>query len=170
MIDAHRRALSAVRFDWAPQPDDVWSRPRFHVDGLHRNVLDDVLGSLGVARESRNTSPVGLAIIGRHGIGKTHLLSMVREQVQAEDGYFFLISLGDGERFWESAALSVLNGLLRPAADDVTWSGRMSGGLEPLSSLGGRLRRAGIAVAEVRVREPGLRGVFFRVTGREFES
>jgi len=59
---------------------------------------------------------------------------------------------------------------LRPATDGVAWSGRMSGGLEALSSLGARLTGAGIAVAEVRVREPGLRGVFFRVTGREFES
>jgi ABC-2 type transport system ATP-binding protein len=59
---------------------------------------------------------------------------------------------------------------LKPVDDGVTWSGRMSGGLEALSSLGSRMTRAGIAVAEVHVREPGLRGVFFRVTGREFES
>ena len=59
---------------------------------------------------------------------------------------------------------------LGPAEDGVTWSGRMRGGLDALSSLGNRMTRAGIAVAEVRVREPGLRGVFFRVTGREFES
>ena len=28
---------------------------------------------------------------------------------------------------------------------------------------------AGVVVAEVRVREPGLRGVFFRATGKELE-
>jgi ABC-2 type transport system ATP-binding protein len=59
---------------------------------------------------------------------------------------------------------------LKPAADEATWTGRLAGGLESLSTLGDRLTAAGVTVAEARVREPGLRGVFFRVTGREFES
>jgi ABC-2 type transport system ATP-binding protein len=59
---------------------------------------------------------------------------------------------------------------LRPAGDGLTWAGRLSGGLEALSALGQRLAEGDVEVAEVRVREPGLRGVFFRVTGQEFES
>jgi ABC-2 type transport system ATP-binding protein len=59
---------------------------------------------------------------------------------------------------------------LRPVPQGNAWSGRLTGGMEALSGLGGRLQSAGATVAELRVREPGLRGVFFRVTGREFES
>jgi ABC-2 type transport system ATP-binding protein len=68
-------------------------------------------------------------------------------------------------------AASVLRSLGLGHTEDVaTWTGSITGGLEALSSLGQRLSTAGLPVAEVRVREPGLRGVFFRVTGREFES
>jgi ABC-2 type transport system ATP-binding protein len=59
---------------------------------------------------------------------------------------------------------------LHPTADDRTWTGRLTGSLDSLASLSRRLGDAGVTVAEVRVREPGLRGVFFRVTGREFEA
>ena len=59
---------------------------------------------------------------------------------------------------------------LAPAADDTIWTGRIGRGFETLSAFGERMTTAGITVAEVRVREPGLRGVFFRATGRELEA
>ena len=70
----------------------------------------------------------------------------------------------------EGEARALLDSLgLKPAADEATWTGRLSGGLQALSALGDRLNAAGFPVSEVRVREPGLRGVFFRATGQEFE-
>jgi len=54
-----------------------------------------------------------MALQGQKGAGKTHLLGWVREKIQGEGGYFFLVSLLDGNRFWESAALSILDGLSR---------------------------------------------------------
>jgi ABC-2 type transport system ATP-binding protein len=69
-----------------------------------------------------------------------------------------------------ATATSLLESLgLQPASDEATWSGRLTGGLDTLSALGERLTAAGISVTEFRVREPGLRGVFFRATGREFD-
>jgi ABC-2 type transport system ATP-binding protein len=56
---------------------------------------------------------------------------------------------------------------LAPAADGRSFSGPLEGGLAALSALGQRLSAAGVPLAEVRLREPGLRGVFFRVAGRE---
>jgi ABC-2 type transport system ATP-binding protein len=68
-------------------------------------------------------------------------------------------------------ARSLLESLgLKSVSEETIWTGRLAGGLGDLSGLGDRLKAAGISVAEVRVREPGLRGVFFRVTGQEFES
>ena len=58
---------------------------------------------------------------------------------------------------------------LTAATDVRSFSGPLAGGLEALSALGRRLAEAGLPVAEMRIREPGLRGVFFRVAGRELE-
>jgi DNA replication protein DnaC len=41
--------------------------------------------------------PIGLALQGQRGTGKTHMLGWVREQVHARGGYFFLVSLLDAE-------------------------------------------------------------------------
>ena len=116
----HLKALSALRLDWAVAPDDVWHLPDFHVDEFHRDVQTHLLGGVGDARNSAAASPLGLAIIGSAGAGKTHLLGSVREKAQAEGAYFFLISLGHGSTFWESTALCIIEGLQRPAADAQT--------------------------------------------------
>ncbi len=58
-------------------------------------------------------------------------------------------------------------GLTAASDEPLSWSGPLAGGLESLAELGSRLAAAGLPVAELRVREPGLRGVFFHFTGRE---
>lgn len=50
------------------------------------------------------------------------------------------------------------------------WMGRLQSSLDKLSDFGARLRHAGVVVTELTVREPGLRGVFFRYTGEHLES
>ncbi|GIF20894.1 DNA helicase HerA-like ATPase [Actinoplanes tereljensis] len=115
MNDDERRALAALRFNWAPTPDDVWRPAPFHVPGLHHTVVRTVLDGVRDAKDSTDSSPIGVAILGQRGTGKTHLLGAVREQVQAEDGYFFLVSLLETSAFWRSTALSVLDGLARPS-------------------------------------------------------
>jgi hypothetical protein len=42
--------------------------------------------------------------------------------------------------------------------------------MDGLSAMSERMAEARLAVTELRVREPGLRGVFFRVTGQEFDA
>lgn len=63
-------------------------------------------------------------------------------------------------------ALLASEGLL-PVQDQKIWTGRLQGELGDLSGLGRRIVAAGLAVVEVRVREPDLRGIFFRFTGEE---
>ncbi|MFG1608302.1 ATP-binding protein [Actinoplanes sp. NPDC049265] len=120
MTEAERRALAALRFSWAQAPDDVWRRSPFHVDGLHETVVRDVQDSIAEARNSPDASPVGLVLEGRHGTGKTHLLGWVREQVQQQGGYFFLIGLLDGRNFWEGVLVFLLDGLARRMPDGDT--------------------------------------------------
>jgi uncharacterized protein DUF87 len=108
-----RRALEALRFDWAYTPEDVWRTSPHHVDGLHDEVLRSIAAGVRDADDSDGGSPIGLAIQGQRGAGKTHLLGTVREHVQAEGGYFFLVGLLDGNAFWESLASAMLEDLLR---------------------------------------------------------
>jgi ABC-2 type transport system ATP-binding protein len=61
-------------------------------------------------------------------------------------------------------------GLAPSRADEGMWSGRLEGGVEALSQIDRQLKRAGLEAAELRLREPGLRGVFFHVAGREIDS
>ena len=112
-------ALAALRFDWAPVPDDVWRPSPFHVDGLHRGVVGDVVAGIADARASADASPLGLVLKGRRGSGKTHLLGWVRQLVQDQGGYFFLVSLLDAKGFWDSVLASMLEGLFRavPGSD-----------------------------------------------------
>ena len=56
---------------------------------------------------------------------------------------------------------------LQATRESETWSGPLVGGLDDLGGLGARLAAADLRVEEFRVREPGLRGVFLHLTGRE---
>ncbi len=114
MNDAERAALAALRFNWAAVPDDVWRPLPFHVDGLHASVVQTVRGGLDEAAASDGASPIGLALEGQRGSGKTHLLGWLRQQAQAGGGYFFLVSLLSAQQFWFSVLRSMLDGLARP--------------------------------------------------------
>ncbi|MEV4844060.1 ATP-binding protein [Micromonospora matsumotoense] len=114
MTGAEHAALAALRFDWAPVPDDVWRPSPFHVEGLHTAVVRDILDGVADARNSADGSPIGLVLQGQRGSGKTHLLGWVRQQVQQEGGYFFLVGLLDARGFWDSVLACVLDGLARP--------------------------------------------------------
>jgi ABC-2 type transport system ATP-binding protein len=68
----------------------------------------------------------------------------------------------DGFDFLESQGLTRVEG-------GTAWSGRLTGGFDQVSALGSKAAKAGLAVDEVRVREPGLRSVFFHLTGSDLE-
>jgi hypothetical protein len=120
MNDAERRALSGLRFNWAPTPDDVWQHAPFHVEGLHRDVVQLIMDGVAEAGKTVESSPIGVAVLGQRGTGKTHLLGSVRKRMQAECGYFFLVSLYDTSAFWRSTALSILDGFAREDAEKET--------------------------------------------------
>ncbi|WFE37827.1 DUF87 domain-containing protein [Micromonospora sp. WMMD998] len=114
MNEAERTALAALRFDWAPVPDDVWRPLPFHVDGLHVPAVRDVLAGVAEAEANPHGSPLGLVVQGQRGSGKTHLLGVIRQQVQERGGYFFLVGLLDAENFWDGVLAAMLDGLARP--------------------------------------------------------
>jgi ABC-2 type transport system ATP-binding protein len=69
------------------------------------------------------------------------------------------------------AALTLLaEAGLHADASGRRFAGAFAGALGDTGPLERRLADAGAPVAELRLREPGLRGVFFRIAGREIEA
>ncbi len=117
MTGRELQALQALRFNWAEGPEDVWSPTTFHVEGLNRTVERAILGGLADVVDGGATSPIGLVLRGQRGSGKTHLLGWIRERIQRDNGYFFLVSLLDARTFWESTLVSMLDGLSRDGSE-----------------------------------------------------
>ncbi|CAM3906329.1 helicase HerA domain-containing protein [Kibdelosporangium persicum] len=117
MDDLERRLLESLRINWAPTPEDVWAPPAAHVDGLHDRTLRTVMDAFADAEASDGSSPLGVAVTGQHGSGKTHMLSVIRVEVQRRGGYFFLVSLLHGKDFWQNITHALRTGLYRPGPD-----------------------------------------------------
>jgi Helicase HerA, central domain len=115
MDPQQREALRALRLAWAPTADDMWhSLGAVHVSGIHDDVMSDVMDAFADAAHAADSNPLGVVIRGSAGSGKTHLLGQVRERVQANGGFFFLVELLDATSFWQSARSGVLESLGRP--------------------------------------------------------
>ncbi len=115
MNEDERRALSKIRFGWAPNKEEVWSSPEGHIAGLNGAVTQTLLGAFEEARDNTFQSPLGVVIEGQPGSGKTHLLAWVREEVQRQGGYFFLLGTPRGRKSYQVAVQAYLEGLTRPA-------------------------------------------------------
>jgi hypothetical protein len=113
MID-QLAALATLRFDWADTPDHVWRDSPYHVDGLHADVIAAIDVGIRDALASDGPSPIGLVMQGQKGVGKTHLLGLVRRQAHLAGGYFFLNDLTAADAFWENTAEALQRGLPRP--------------------------------------------------------
>ncbi|PYC75098.1 AAA family ATPase [Micromonospora arborensis] len=111
--DEQRIALEAVSFNPAVTPDDVWRPSPHNVPELHEKVAAEILRGVARARTDDTSMPLGVAMQGRAGAGKTHLLGAVRERIQRDGGYFFLVDMVSGKTFWESVALALVEGMGR---------------------------------------------------------
>lgn len=113
---AEREVLAALNFNPAPTPDDVWQPSPFNVPELHERAVTEILTGVNRARRDDTARPLGVAVQGRAGSGKTHLLGAVRERIQHDGGFFFLVNQINGNTFWESTALGLVEGLAQPAS------------------------------------------------------
>jgi hypothetical protein len=59
---------------------------------------------------------------------------------------------------------------LESSSDGLVWTGVIDRSSADLTEVTGELQDAGLVVDEIRLREPGLRGVFFRLAGREIDA
>ncbi|GAA4711990.1 ATPase [Phytohabitans rumicis] len=135
-------------------PDDVWRPSPLHVDGLHTDVIHELQAGIADATASPGPSPISLALLGRRGSGKTHLLGWLRQRVQEQGGYFFLVSLLDEQTFWPSVLAYMRDSLARPVVGRETQLRLL---LRRLSSRIGAPRAARRAVmGETALTRPAL--------------
>ncbi|MFG2037863.1 ATP-binding protein [Dactylosporangium sp. NPDC048998] len=114
---AVRTALEELHLNPAPTPNDIWHASPHDVPELHERSVREILSGVGRARRSDTTQPLGVALQGRAGSGKTHLLGAVRDTIQRAEGggYFFLVNMINGRTFWESTVQGIIGGLKRDA-------------------------------------------------------
>lgn len=151
--------------------------PTVGVDPPARERIHDLLGEL----RARGTA----ILLATHDLDQAAALSdrigiLVDGALQAEGTLAQLVR----GAFGASRALDVTLGRapdgpqrgaleasgLASGVDPCLWSGPLASGLEALPATAARLVAAGLALLEIRVREPDLRGVFFRVAGRDFDA
>jgi hypothetical protein len=120
-------AFRAVNFDWTRQLRSVWRDPQYHVSGLHKKVVDDLVDYFFVktGNPDPDNEPLGRVIVGPKGFGKTHLIGELRRQVREKDGWFVLLDFVGIKDFWSSVALGFLNSLQVRMPDGKTQHDRL---------------------------------------------
>ncbi|HZN20324.1 MAG TPA: AAA family ATPase, partial [Micromonosporaceae bacterium] len=98
---------------------------------LHERVVQEILSGVNKARTGDDVTPLGVAMQGRAGAGKTHLLGAVREKIQRDGGYFFLVNLINGKTFWESTALCIVESM---GQDAIGWGTQLKTFLRRLTA------------------------------------
>jgi hypothetical protein len=102
-------AIRSVDLDWARHLQSVWDDDAFNVPELNGVVADDLIDYALTCDRPAAKSPLGRAIIGAAGAGKTHLVGELRRRIWDKGGWFVLLDLADVNDFWATAALSYLS-------------------------------------------------------------
>lgn len=111
-------ALSAVDFQWASELDEVWRKQPFHIQGLQAAAGRELADKL--ARFGRSPSappPLGIALLGPTGSGKSHLLGLLRKAAHDRGQFFVLVDMTCVANLEATLALGTLRSLCQPDAD-----------------------------------------------------
>jgi ABC-2 type transport system ATP-binding protein len=146
---------------------DPAARERIHdlLRDLRNDGLTILLTTHDLEQAEELADRVGILIDGRlHAEGP--VAELIREVFG--EGKELLVTLGrePGPAGQERLARAGL----QPSRSERVWLGRLAHGFDDLPRFTADLERAGLAVQEVRLREPSLRGVFFRLAGREIDA
>ena len=114
-MNAELQALQDADFGWVQSLESVWSDEGATDAGPNQDLVDAIIGEF--ARLARSPNPPGRVFLGQAGIGKTHLVGVLRRRAWAAKGWFVLLDVVGITNFWKSAALSFITSLLQEMAD-----------------------------------------------------
>ncbi|MGD1862010.1 MAG: AAA family ATPase [Leptolyngbyaceae cyanobacterium] len=118
MTTSELQALKQIDFDWVRRVRSVWHDSLFDVDNLNIKERQAVLTRLEALKQAKqSSSPMGLIIQGVSGSGKTHLLSVIRQQATAQDMFFVLVDMTDIRDFWETTLEGYVSSLQEEHTD-----------------------------------------------------
>jgi len=132
---------------------------------LRREGLAILLTTHDLEQASELADRVGILIDGRL-CGEGRVADLVHEVFG--EGKELLVTLAEAPE--EAGVVQLEKSGLVPSRDRRLWTSLLERGLDDLSAFAADLEEAGLEVEEVRVREPSLRGVFFRLAGREIDA
>ncbi|HSC85922.1 MAG TPA: AAA family ATPase [Polyangiaceae bacterium] len=113
-MEAALRALRAVDFDWTTHLDSIWADSPFDVPSIQGEMRAELAQEIEDLRASASrNSPLGVALVGPAGSGKTHLLSALRAAVMDRGMFFVLVDMTDVGDFWETVLLGYVRSLQR---------------------------------------------------------
>lgn len=145
---------------------DPAARERIHdlVRELRSDGLAVLLTTHDLDQATELADRVGVLIDGRIRAAGT-VADLVRELFG--ESRELLVSLRENPTESGRGQLEAIG--LEPSDDRRVWTGALAGGLSSLPPIEAELERAGLVLDEIRLREPGLRSVFFRLAGREID-
>lgn len=111
-------ALAAADFHWASHLDSPWQKLPFHIPGLQAAAareLADKLSRFGVSPST--AAPLGIAVLGPAGSGKSHLMASLRKSAHGRGQFFVLVDMTDVSNFEATVSLGLLRSLSQPDAD-----------------------------------------------------
>jgi len=147
-------AFTSSRLDWTASLNQVWRDSPVHVDGIHREVIDDVLEKWGWMEDPDVLNPLGTIILGEAGAGKTHLVSVIRKEIIDRGGLFLLGDMTDVRDFWQTVNQGLVNSLLRPLPEGTT---QLAAVLSTILEKFGRGRLDGMGIEDfAELRPPAL--------------
>jgi Helicase HerA, central domain len=104
------QALQDADFGWVRSLDSVWSDEATDA-GPNEDLVDGTITEL--AQLTRSPNPPGRVFLGQAGIGKTHLIGVLRRRAWAEGCWFVMLDVVGITDFWKSAALSFVTSMLQ---------------------------------------------------------
>jgi hypothetical protein len=122
-------ALSDADFQWTTRIENIWRDMYADIPELQLAGREQIgIRLVALERVENGESPLGLAILGQGGSGKTHLLSAVRADVLSRGYFFVLADMTDIRDFWETVLVGYIRSLDQKV-DGVMQSSRLLGKL-----------------------------------------
>ena len=108
-------ALRGVDFDWVRTLDSIWTDTPA-TGGPNEIHLPKIVAELHRAKKPADRMP-GQVLVGPSGVGKTHIIGQIRQEVWRSGGWFVPLDVLGLTDFWRSAALSFVTALLQTMPD-----------------------------------------------------